>query len=48
MEALRYMPYVKEAGWIVTNGNSIQNISNYPNRADIEDEMKTRIIFLIN
>lgn len=40
MEALRYMPYVKEAGWIVTNETPFKNISNYPNEADIEDEIK--------
>ena len=40
MEALRYMPYVKEAGWIVTNETPFKNISNYPNEGDIEDEIK--------
>jgi indolepyruvate ferredoxin oxidoreductase, beta subunit len=40
MEALRYVPYVKENGWIVTNAAPFKNISNYPNEADIEDELK--------
>ncbi|HOR40653.1 MAG TPA: indolepyruvate oxidoreductase subunit beta [Paludibacteraceae bacterium] len=40
MEALRYMPYVKETGWIVTNETPFKNISNYPNEGDIEDEIK--------
>jgi indolepyruvate ferredoxin oxidoreductase, beta subunit len=40
MEALRYVPYVKENGWIVTNAAPFKNITNYPNEADIEDELK--------
>ncbi|MBP6230087.1 MAG: indolepyruvate oxidoreductase subunit beta [Paludibacteraceae bacterium] len=40
MEALRYLPYIKEDGWIVTNAAPFKNISTYPNEADIEDEIK--------
>ncbi len=40
MEALRYMPYLKDNGWIVTNAAPFKNISSYPNEADIEDEIK--------
>jgi indolepyruvate ferredoxin oxidoreductase beta subunit len=34
MEALRYLPYLKEDGWIVTSSKPFINIPNYP---DIED-----------
>ena len=34
MEALRYLPYLKENGWIVTSSKPFVNIPNYP---DIED-----------
>ena len=34
MEALRYLPYLKEDGWIVTSSKPFVNIPNYP---DIED-----------
>lgn len=30
MEALRYLPYLKKDGWIVTNSQPIVNIPNYP------------------
>ena len=34
MEALRYLPYLKEDGWIVTSSKPFINIPNYP---DIEE-----------
>ncbi len=33
MEALRYLPYLKEGGWVVTSSKPFINIPNYP---DIE------------
>ncbi|MDR2843041.1 MAG: indolepyruvate oxidoreductase subunit beta [Candidatus Symbiothrix sp.] len=30
MEALRYLPYLKKDGWVVTNVNTFENIPNYP------------------
>ncbi|MBQ5875139.1 MAG: 2-oxoacid:acceptor oxidoreductase family protein, partial [Alistipes sp.] len=30
MEALRYIPYLKEDGWIVTSSQPFKNIPNYP------------------
>jgi indolepyruvate ferredoxin oxidoreductase beta subunit len=30
MEALRYLPYLRHDGWIVTNSRPFENISNYP------------------
>ena len=37
MEALRYLPYLKKDGWIVTNSKSFENIPNYP---ELEEIMK--------
>jgi indolepyruvate ferredoxin oxidoreductase beta subunit len=37
MEALRYLPFLKKDGWIVTNSRPVVNIPNYP---DIEEVMK--------
>ncbi len=30
MEALRYLPYLKKDGWVVTNSKPFVNIPNYP------------------
>jgi indolepyruvate ferredoxin oxidoreductase beta subunit len=30
MEALRYLPYLKKDGWVVSNSKPFENISNYP------------------
>ncbi len=30
MEALRYLPYLTEEGWLVTSGKTFQNIDDYP------------------
>jgi len=35
MEALRYLPYLKSDGWIVTASAPFVNIPNYPNIDDI-------------
>ena len=37
MEALRYLPYLKEEGWIVTSSKPFVNIPNYP---EIEEVIK--------
>jgi indolepyruvate ferredoxin oxidoreductase beta subunit len=37
MEALRYLPYLKEDGWIVTSNKPFVNIPNYP---DVEEVIK--------
>ena len=39
MEALRYLPYLSETGWIVTNTNPFVNIDNYPEVVKIEKEL---------
>ncbi|OPX27951.1 MAG: indolepyruvate oxidoreductase [Candidatus Cloacimonas sp. 4484_143] len=38
MESLRYLPYLSESGWLITNTNAFINIPNYP---DYEKLMKT-------
>ena len=35
MEALRYLPYLKEDGWIVTSNKPFVNIPNYPNIEEV-------------
>ena len=39
MEALRYLPYLKKGGWVVTNAVSFPNIPNYPDLNDIMAEI---------
>ena len=38
LEALRYLPYLKQGGYVVTNSTPFINIPNYP---DTEELMKT-------
>ena len=40
MEVLRYLPYLSDEGWIVTNTVPFVNIPNYPEMEKIEDELK--------
>jgi len=44
MEALRYLPYLKKGGYVITNIVQFNNIVNYPN----EDELNARIKALPN
>jgi len=39
MEALRYLPYLSQTGWIVTNSTPFVNIPNYPNIDSIKEEL---------
>jgi len=39
MEALRYVPYLSKAGWIVTNTNPFVNIDDYPALENVESEL---------
>lgn len=39
MEVLRYLPYLSEEGWIVTNTVPFVNIPNYPEMEKIEAEL---------
>ena len=35
MEALRYLPYLQENGWVVTSANPFKNIPDYPDEAEL-------------
>ncbi len=39
MESLRYLPYLSEKGWIVTNTTPFINIPNYPEKEEIMAEI---------
>ena len=39
MEALRYLPYLSKEGWIVTAAEPFVNIPNYPEQAQVEQEL---------
>ncbi|MBR5249977.1 MAG: indolepyruvate oxidoreductase subunit beta [Bacteroidales bacterium] len=40
MEALRYLPYLAEDGWIVTNSEPFVNIPNYPEMDELMAALK--------
>lgn len=40
MESLRYLPWLSETGWLVTNSNPYINIPDYPPVEDILDEIE--------
>lgn len=40
MEALRYLPYLSEAGWLITNSTPFVNIPNYPEKEEIYKKIK--------
>ena len=40
MEALRYVPYLDEEGWIVTSSHSFKNIPNYPDEQQLMAELE--------
>lgn len=39
MEALRYLPYLKKDGWLVTNSRPFINIPNYPEVEKVNEEL---------
>lgn len=39
MEALRYLPFLSQEGWIITNTTPFVNIDNYPAMEEIEAEL---------
>jgi len=39
MESLRYLPYLSEHGWLLTNTKSFENIPDYPALAEIKNEV---------
>ena len=40
MEALRYLPYLKKEGWLVTNSQPFVNIPNYPELDKINEALE--------
>ena len=41
MEALRYLPYLKPDGWIVTSSKPFVNIPNYPDIEEVLSQVKS-------
>ena len=39
LEALRYLPYLAEGGWIITNTAPLVNIPNYPDQEQLKAEL---------
>jgi len=46
MESLRYLPFLKEGGWVVTNTTPFINIPNYPEVEDVMTEVKKQKNFI--
>lgn len=40
MESLRYLPYLSDQGWLVTNSNPMVNIPDYPDVTKLKEEIK--------
>ncbi|MFI3247930.1 MAG: indolepyruvate oxidoreductase subunit beta [Rikenellaceae bacterium] len=40
MEALRYLPYLKKDGWVVTSSKAFVNIPNYPDQENVMAELR--------
>lgn len=40
MEALRYLPYLKKDGWVVTSSEPFENIPNYPDIDKVLSDLK--------
>ena len=41
MEALRYLPYLSENGWVVTNTTPFNNITDYPEIEQVMQKLKS-------
>lgn len=41
MELLRYLPYLKEDGWLITDKTPFENIANYPDMEALEQKIKS-------
>jgi indolepyruvate ferredoxin oxidoreductase, beta subunit len=40
MESLRYLPWLSDDGWLVTNANPFNNIPDYPSLDEVFNEIK--------
>jgi len=47
IESLRYLPWLSESGWLVTNSNPFINIPDYPSLDEIMKEIKKVINHII-
>lgn len=47
LEALRYIPFLKRDGWIITDTKPFNNIPDYPEEETIFDEIKKQANYLI-
>lgn len=48
MEGLRYLPYLKKEGWLVTNSKPFINIPNYPDEGKLKielDKIPHKVVF---
>ena len=41
MESLRYLPFLKENGWLITDSKSFDNILDYPDETQLLNEIKS-------
>ena len=41
MESLRYLPYLKKDGWIITDSLPFENVENYPEQIELFKEINT-------
>ena len=49
MESLRYLPFLKKGGWLVTNTTPFVNIPDYPEIEEVLKEIKNKwSLILIN
>jgi indolepyruvate ferredoxin oxidoreductase beta subunit len=47
MESLRYLPYLSDQGWLVTNSNPMVNIPDYPDLKKLTEEIKRVANFIV-
>lgn len=40
MESLRYLPYLGDSGWLITNNKPVVNIPNYPDMEEVLKQVK--------
>jgi len=47
MEALRYLPYLSESGWLISSNKPFINITNYPDLGEVIEEISRIKLHLI-
>ena len=43
MESLRYLPYLKDDGWLITSSTPYVNIPDYPDLEKVLEEIRTKV-----